>query len=73
MKKYLIALLAVTLLVITGCGSKASWKKNGVSRYDMQNTLAKCRYDVGLAKVSARDKKVMEKNCMISQGYCFRK
>ncbi len=73
MKKYLITLLTVSLLVITGCGSKASWTKNGVSRYNMQNALAKCRYDVGLAKVSAKDKKVMEKNCMISQGYRFRK
>ncbi|MFC6051364.1 hypothetical protein A6M14_01450 [Acinetobacter sp. Ac_877] len=73
MKNYSIALLTLSLLVLVGCGSTASWKKNGISRYDMQNTLAKCRYDVGLAKVNAKEKKSMENNCMISQGYRFRK
>lgn len=73
MKNYSIALLSFCILVLAGCGSTASWKKNGISRYDMQNTLAKCRYDVGLAKVNTNEKKSMENNCMISQGYRYRK
>lgn len=72
MKKYLITLLAISFITFTGC-STTTWKKNGVTNYDMQNTLAKCRYDVGLAKVNATDRKAMENNCMISQGYRYRK
>ena len=32
------------------------WRKAGITPHDVNNTLAKCRYDVGLAKVNQNEK-----------------
>lgn len=73
MKKYAITLISLSTLMFTACSShKYSWVKTGVSSFDMQNTLAKCNYDVGLAKVVLKEKDAMVKNCMIAQGYRYK-
>lgn len=73
MKKYTIALLTLTTLIISACSShKYTWFKTGVSQFEMQNALAKCNYEVGLAKVNQKEKTAMVKNCMIAQGYRYK-
>ena len=43
----------------------------GITPHDVNNTLAKCRYDVGLAKVNQNEKAEMIQNCMMAQGFRY--
>ena len=45
------------------------WRKSGITLHDSNSTLAKCRYDVGLAKVNQNEKAEMINDCMMSQGF----
>ena len=71
MKQTYLTLISVALFSITACSSQPMWRKPGVSPFDTQNTLAKCRYDIGLAKISNQEKYEMTRDCMISQGYRY--
>ena len=71
MKKTYLTFIGIMLLSITACSSQPMWRKVGVSPFDIQNTLAKCRYDIGLAKISSQEKHEMTRDCMVSQGYRY--
>ena len=72
MKKIYVAITSVTLLSLTACStSQPMWRKAGVSPFDTQNILAKCRYDVGIAKITPQEKHEMIRDCMIAQGYRY--
>ncbi|MDM1721650.1 MULTISPECIES: hypothetical protein [Acinetobacter] len=72
MKKIIIGVLTASTLLISACStSQPMWRKAGITPHDTNNTLAKCRYDVGLAKVDQNDKAEMVRDCMMAQGFRY--
>ena len=72
MKKTVLTLMTASALLLSACStSQPMWRKVGVLPFDMNNTLAKCRYDVGIAKVTQQEKAEMVHDCMVSQGYRY--
>jgi hypothetical protein len=72
MKKSIIGALAVSTLLISACStSQPMWRKAGITPHDANNALAKCRYDIGLAKVNQNEKAEMIKDCMMAQGFRY--
>lgn len=69
MNNYLLFISLIGSLFISGCTSTPTWQKQGMSHYETQNTFAKCRYDMGLAKVNPNDKLDLLSECMLSNGY----
>ena len=70
MKKTIIGALAVSTLLLSACStSQPMWRKAGITPHDVNNALAKCRYDVGLAKVNQNEKAEMIQDCMMAQGF----
>ena len=72
MKKYLAFISLISALLVSGCVMGPGWYKEGISPSDTENILAKCRYDIGIAKVNANDKAELIADCMKYQGYRFR-
>ena len=55
-EKTIIGALAVSTLLLSACStSQPMWRKAGITPHDVNNALAKCRYDVGLAKVNQNE------------------
>lgn len=55
-----------------GCSSaQPMWRKAGVTPFDMNNALAKCRYEVRAAKVEQNERNAMVSDCMESQGFRY--
>lgn len=72
MKFSLTALTLVLSVIISACSSpQPMWRKAGISQFDINNTLAKCRYDIGMAKVDQRERTLLISDCMNSQGYRY--
>ncbi len=72
MKQNFLILGILSSLLFSACSTaQPMWRKAGVTPFDMQNTLAKCRYDIGIAKVTQQEKIEMTRDCMISQGYRY--
>ena len=64
--------LAVSTLLLSACStSQPMWRKAGITPHDVNNALAKCRYDVGLAKVNQNEKSEMIQDCMMAQGFRY--
>ena len=63
-------LLAMSTFV--GCSSaQPMWRKAGITPFDMNSTLAKCRYEVRAAKVEQNERNAMVSDCMESQGFRY--
>ncbi len=66
--------LGILLVVgsFVGCSSaQPMWRKAGITPFDMNNTLAKCRYEVRAAKVEQHERNAMVSDCMESQGFRY--
>ena len=71
-EKTIIGALAVSTLLLSACStSQPMWRKAGITPHDVNNALAKCRYDVGLAKVNQNEKAEMIQDCMMAQGFRY--
>lgn len=69
-KGYASLLLFFPLVACTvSTTSYNTWNKLGITRYEADNALAKCKYDLGLAKIDAMDREDMVNNCMKAQGF----
>lgn len=81
--KFILPILM--LAVLSGCATTPmTWQKQGVSAYDTQNQLSKCRYEVGmvgkqkfgfkdsLSKIGGDDQTQLVADCMMSQGFRYR-
>lgn len=71
MKKPFLYVVTLTSLVLTACVSTPTWNKLGVDAYETNNQLAKCQYEIGLAKVSQTEKQVLLSQCMKSKGFRY--
>jgi lipoprotein NlpI len=72
MKFTVLGALTLTALLLSACStSQPMWRKPNVTMYESNNTLAKCRYDIGLAKVNQNEKQEMIKDCMNAQGFRY--
>ncbi len=70
MKKFIIGGMAASTLLVSACStSQPMWRKAGITPHDTNNALAKCRYDVGLAKVNQNEKAEMIRDCMMAQEF----
>ena len=70
MKNIIFFSLILSTIFISACStSQPMWRKSGITLHDSNSTLAKCRYDVGLAKVNQNEKAEMINDCMMSQGF----
>jgi GTP cyclohydrolase III len=70
--KNIIALGGLTsILFLSGCVSDPTfaWRKSNTTLQDTGSAQAKCRYDVGIAKVAPADKPQMIADCMQAQGF----
>ena len=74
MKFSVFTSILVTSLIVSGCSSapKATWKKPGISQHNINNSMQKCRYDIGMAKVSREKENYLFKACMRSEGNRYR-
>ncbi len=72
MNNFLGVVCLIGILSLSGCVMGPGWYKEGISPSDTENILAKCRYDIGIAKVNANDKAELIADCMRYQGYRFR-
>lgn len=70
MNKFILSILAIVSCVLTAC-SDPTWNKTGVNFYETQNQLEKCRYEVGLAKVSKEERNTLISSCMRSKGFRY--
>jgi len=67
-----LLMIVIFISALSGCeADPAMWRKAGVDQFGVQNALAKCRYDVGIAKVSPDEKAQMRADCMQSQGFRY--
>lgn len=44
------------MFILSGCVVGPGWYKEGVSYENSQDILAKCKYDIGIAKVNINEK-----------------
>lgn len=59
------------LVLLAGCATPKTWHKDKVSTYNANNALAKCRYDVGMAKIHRNEREGMIWDCMMAKGYRY--
>lgn len=71
MKLFQMITVSLMILGLTGCFSTATWNKSGVSAYNTNNQLSKCRYEIGLAKVSKEEKQELLSDCMRAEGFRY--
>ncbi len=75
MKKALLFAIAASTIYFAGCAvtqPQVGWVKPGVSRYEAENALAQCEYDVSMRKLeTAAEKDKTVKNCMLRQGFRY--
>ncbi|QIG05456.1 hypothetical protein GTK47_08935 [Proteus sp. ZN5] len=64
--------LFISIFILNGCVVGPGWYKEGISYENSQNILAKCKYDIGIAKVSSNEKPELIAECMKSQGYRYK-
>lgn len=58
--------------ILVACASPSPrWQKNGMSQYDVNNAIAKCEYDVGMAKVEPNEKNQLVISCLQSKGFRY--
>ncbi|HCH51293.1 MAG TPA: hypothetical protein DEV59_11490 [Proteus sp.] len=72
MKFFKIFTVILAVLILSGCVAGPGWYKEGVPYDDSQNTLAKCKFDIGIAKVNSNEKTELIAECMKSQGYRYK-
>ncbi|MEQ4923439.1 hypothetical protein [Proteus hauseri] len=72
MKALKISILISSVLILSSCVVGPGWYKEGVPYDDAQNTLAKCKFDIGIAKVNSNEKTELIAECMKSQGYRYK-
>lgn len=64
-------MLAATSVLISCASNPPAWYKAGYSKFETENALAQCEYDVSMQKLPD-DKQVRAvNNCMIRQGFRF--
>ncbi|WP_367104752.1 hypothetical protein [uncultured Psychrobacter sp.] len=66
--------IIASMLVMSGCSTSApkpTWKKVGISQYDTHNTIQKCHYQVGIAKVKSDREESLFNSCMEAEGYRY--
>ncbi|MDS0787626.1 hypothetical protein OSB94_05925 [Proteus vulgaris] len=64
--------LFISMFILSGCVVGPGWYKEGVSYENSQDILAKCKYDIGIAKVNINEKPELIAECMKSQGYRYK-
>lgn len=73
MKNLFIGFLAIFSIFISACStSQPMWRKEGVTPYDTKNSFAKCRYEIGMAKISQDERAELVSHCMESNGFRYR-
>ena len=69
-----VVLIGISLsgMILMACSSsQPMWRKAGVAPFDMNSTLAKCRYEVRVAKVEKNERNAMVSDCMEAQGFRY--
>ena len=71
-----VSILAIGMILamstFVGCSSaQPMWRKAGITPFDMNSTLAKCRYEVRAAKVEQNERNAMVSDRMESQGFRY--
>lgn len=72
--KYILACAAIatTAILLTACASNPpAWYKAGYSKYETDNALAQCEYDVSMQMLPDDKQGRAVNNCMIRQGFRF--
>ncbi|TCM71038.1 hypothetical protein EC844_101319 [Acinetobacter calcoaceticus] len=70
MKNNVFLSLIIFTLFTTACSSSPPmWQKNNINSYETNSVLAKCRYDVGMAKFNQVEKIELVNDCMTAQGF----
>lgn len=65
---------AVTTLLLAGCAAppKYEWVKDGASKFDQENALSECSYQIKLNKIAANEQQELLKLCMQGKGYRYK-
>ena len=67
----MVGIILGTIILAACSSSQPMWRKAGVTPFDMNNVLAKCRYEVRAAKVEQNERNAMVSDCMESQGFRY--
>ena len=70
LKKF--SLLAIAACTLSACSSAPSWDKAGVTMDERDNTVAKCRYEIGIHKIAEKERDSLLQDCMRAEGYRLR-
>ena len=66
------AAIATTAILLTSCATNPpAWYKAGYSKYETDNALAQCEYDVSMQMLPDDKQGRAVNNCMIRQGFRF--
>ncbi|SNT71015.1 hypothetical protein [Psychrobacter sp. LV10R520-6] len=71
-----------SILAVSGCTTdpmyqrtlqvqQPTWQKAGISKGDTNNAIQKCRYDIGMANISAERENTLLTACLESKGYRY--
>ena len=65
------AVVASACLFISCVINPPAWYKEGYNKFDTENALAQCEYDVSMQKIPDEKYASTVKNCMIRQGFRY--
>jgi hypothetical protein len=69
---FVCATIATTAILLTSCATNPpAWYKAGYSKYETENALAQCEYDVSMQMLPDDKQGRAVNNCMIRQGFRF--
>ncbi len=67
--KWLFISIVLLSLFMSSCAAKSGWYKKTVSKEDTKTAEAKCKYEVGINKVTQVEQGDLIIACMEGQGY----
>lgn len=67
--KYLSVILCISSLAACVSMPEPHWEKAGISRKITKMDEAKCKYDVGMRRMTPAEKQELIESCMIMKGY----
>ena len=69
------SLITVFTLLLVGCESppKLDYVKEGATKYDKDNAISECSYQIRLNKTPANEQANLHQLCMQGKGYRWRR
>ena len=67
-----LSIIFALSMILTACGGPSTWYRAETSRHNMENDLAKCRYEIRMNKIPEDKVQKFVADCMQAKGYRWR-